>query len=35
MAAIQRLDFDTLTSHPKIQKLMQNRDVQAISGSVN
>ena len=35
MAAIQRLDFDTLTSHPKIRKLTQNRDVQAISGSVN
>jgi hypothetical protein len=35
MAAIQRLDFDTLTNNPKIRKLMQNRDVQAISGSVN
>ena len=35
MAAIRRLDFDSLTNNPKIRKLMQNRDVQAISGSVD
>ena len=35
MAAIQRLDFDALAKNPKIQKLMNNRQVQSISGAVN
>ncbi len=35
MAAIQSLDFDTLTNHPKIKKLMANREIQAISKGAN
>jgi hypothetical protein len=35
IALIQRIDFQGLATHPKIQKLMNNRKVQSISGVIN
>jgi hypothetical protein len=35
MAAIQRLDLESLRNNPKIKKLMQNSDIKSISGGVN
>lgn len=35
MAAIQSLDFETLMTHPKIVKLLQNSEVKSITDSVN
>lgn len=34
MRAVQSFDFETLRTHPKIQKLMQNQKVQAIHDRV-
>lgn len=35
MAAIERMDFQTLANHPKIKRLMSNQTVRSISNSVN
>jgi hypothetical protein len=35
MAAVQRFDFEALANHPKIKRLMNNQDIQAITREAN